>query len=112
MKPIIRRAFTLIELLTVMAITAVLMTIIVIPVFQSFNFTRSAQAFSDAQDRARVVADRIARAVGNGVGVRNTAGLVATFINGVQTNVPAHSLIVQLPKRGNGNTIPPVMIDV
>ena len=39
-----RRAFTLIELLTVIAITAVLLTIIVLPIFQSFNLTRAAQA--------------------------------------------------------------------
>ena len=59
MKRIAKRGFTLIELLTVMAITALLMTIIVVPVFQSYNFTRSAQAFGEAQDRAQIVADRI-----------------------------------------------------
>lgn len=112
MKRIVKQGFTLIELLTVLAITAVLLTIIVVPVFQSFNFTRSAQAFSDAQDRARVVADRISRAIGNAVSVRSTTNLVQTYLNGNLTSVPAHSLIVQVPKRGNGNTYPPVMIDV
>jgi prepilin-type N-terminal cleavage/methylation domain-containing protein len=112
MKRIVRRAFTLIELLTVMAITALLMTIIVVPVFQSFNFTRSAQAFSDAQDRAQVVADRISRAIGNAVSVRNTAGLVQTYLNGKLTNVPAHSLIVVVPKRGSTSSLTAGTIEV
>ena len=88
-----RRAFTLIELLTVIAISALLMTIIVVPVFQSFNFTRSAQSFADAQARARIVADRVSREIGNSVGVRSTSLLVQTVLNGNITSVPQHSTL-------------------
>ncbi len=95
-----RRAFTLIELLTVIAISGVLMTIIVVPVFQSFNFTRSAQAFADAQSKARVLTDRISREIGNSVGVRSTSLQVQTTLNGVATNLPQHSLVIQVPKKG------------
>jgi prepilin-type N-terminal cleavage/methylation domain-containing protein len=100
MRRISRSGFTLIELLTVMAISVVLLTIIVVPVFQTFNFTRSAQAFSEAQDRARLVADRISREIGNAAAVRNTQGVVATTLNGNNASVLANSVIVQVPKLG------------
>ena len=96
-----RRAFTLIELLTVIAITAVLMTIIVLPVYQSFNLTRSAQAFADAQARARIVADKISREIGNATAVRNTNVLVSTTLNGQNTQVAANSVIIVVPKLGS-----------
>ena len=107
-----RRAFTLIELLTVIAISALLMTIIVVPVFQSFNFTRSAQSFADAQARARIVADRVSREIGNSVGVRSTSLLVQTVLNGNITSVPQHSLIVELPSKGSNTLSIPSMIEV
>ncbi|MCX7799705.1 MAG: prepilin-type N-terminal cleavage/methylation domain-containing protein, partial [Fimbriimonadales bacterium] len=69
-----RKGFTLVELLTVMFITAILMGIIIIPMVQGFNLVRSAQAFADAQDRARIVLDRIAAEVSNSAGVRDNSG--------------------------------------
>ncbi len=107
-----KRAFTLIELLTVMAISAVLMTIIVVPVFQSFNFTRSAQAFADAQARAHVIADRISRAMGNAVAVRSNSGLVRTFLNGNVANIQANSVIVQVPRMGATTSLTAGTIEV
>lgn len=93
----LRRAFTLIELLTVMAISAILLGLIVLPLFQSFNLTRAAQAFSDAQDRARVLTDRIAREVGNAAMVRGGNGYVLTSVNGATRQVNASSLVYYLP---------------
>ena len=58
-----RRAFTLIEMLTVIAITAVLMGLIIIPLVQSFNLTRAAQGFSEAQDKARMLIEKISTEV-------------------------------------------------
>ncbi len=92
-----RHAFTLIELLTVIAITAVLLTIIVVPVIQSFNLTRQAQAFVDAQDRARVLSERISREIGNSVGVRDLSGYVSAQINGSTVSVPASSVAIVVP---------------
>jgi prepilin-type N-terminal cleavage/methylation domain-containing protein len=94
-----RRAFTLIELLTVMAISAILLGLIVLPLFQSFNLTRAAQAFAEAQDRARILTDRVAREVGNSYSVRNGSGLVTTTVNGVATKVPQNALVVTLPNQ-------------
>jgi prepilin-type N-terminal cleavage/methylation domain-containing protein len=107
-----RLGFTLIELLTVMAISAVLLTVIVVPVYQTFNFTRSAQAFSDAQERARIVSDRISREIGNAVSVRNTSGLVASNLNGQAANIPQNSLVIQVPKIGSQTNINAGLIDV
>ncbi len=69
-----KRAFTLIELLVVIAITAILMGIIVVPIIQSLNLTRAAQAFADAQDKARTLTERIAREINNSEGVRDNSG--------------------------------------
>lgn len=106
--PALRRAFTLIELLTVMAITAVMMTLIVLPIFQSFNFTRTAQAFADAQDKGRLLVDRISREVGNAILVRG-GSIGLTRLN--QTNIlsptdygqpgaPNGSVVVRVPNKG------------
>ncbi|HEY0868386.1 MAG TPA: hypothetical protein VGE01_13455 [Fimbriimonas sp.] len=92
-----RLAFTLIELLTVIAITAVLLTLIIVPVFQSFNLTRTAQAFAEAQERARTVSERIAREIGNSAGVRDLSGIETWPINGVNTSVARHTLAVTVP---------------
>lgn len=64
-------AFTLIELITVMAITAILMTIITVPMVQTFNATRTAQAYSDAQDKARILTERLSKEIGEAVAVRD-----------------------------------------
>lgn len=69
-----RRAFTLIELITVMAISAILLSIIAIPMFQTFTATRTAQAYSDAQDRARLLTDRISREINQAASVRDIEG--------------------------------------
>ena len=78
-----RKAFTLIELLVVMAITGVLLTLIVLPIFQSFNFTRTAQAFADAQDKGRLLTERIAREVGNAISVRDAASTIVVVPDGI-----------------------------
>lgn len=70
-----QRAFTLVELLTVIAITAILLTIIVIPIIQTFNLTRTAQAFEEAQERARIVMERVSREISNSAGVRDNSGI-------------------------------------
>ncbi len=69
-----RRAFTLIEMLTVVAITAVLLSLVIIPVVQGFNLTRQAQALADAQEKARRVIERVSREVGNAAAIRDNTG--------------------------------------
>lgn len=70
----IKRAFTLIELLVVIGISAILLTLVAIPLIQGFNLTRAAQGFAAAQDRARVLIDQITREISNSSGVRDNTG--------------------------------------
>ena len=78
-RSILKRAFTLIELLTVIAITGILLTIIVLPIFQTFNLVRVAQSYNDAQEHARSLMDKITREISNSVGVRDNSGLKGTL---------------------------------
>src|SRR5687768_942848 len=91
-------AFTLIELLTVIAITTVLLTLIIVPVVQSFNLTRAAQGFAEAQERARIVVDRVHREITNAAGVRDNTGLkgaIGVVVPGPgPANTPMESLLM------------------
>ncbi len=91
----LRRAFTLIELITVMAITAVLLTVITVPIVQSFNLTRAAQGFANAQSVARRVMTQLEREISNSAGVRDNSGLKG-------------SLYVMMPD--NAGTATPILL--
>lgn len=111
MRRLRKRAFTLIELLTVMAISAILLGLIMLPLFQSFGLTRMADAFSNAQDRARVLTQQIAREVGNASLVRGSEGAVLTTLNGNEATLNPSTLIIRVPAAsasgswpGNGAT--------
>lgn len=69
-----RRAFTLIELIVVMAISTMLLTIIAIPMIHSFNITRAAQGYANAQRRASDVISMMEKEIGNAVAVRDNSG--------------------------------------
>ena len=75
MKTMKTRGFTLIELITVIAISAILLTIVAVPVLQSFNLTRAAQGFADAQDKARQLVAQIESEIQNSPGVRDNTGV-------------------------------------
>lgn len=100
MRPIQRnKGFTLIELITVMAISTILLSIIVVPMFESFRATRTAQAFADAQDKARLLTERLTREISESVGVKDVEGV------GGRVNI-----VLQTPATGvleNGTVINP-----
>ncbi len=54
-------AFTLIELLIVIALTGLLLTLIIGPLIQGFNLTNRARAFAEAQDATRFGIERLKR---------------------------------------------------
>ena len=88
-----RKAFTLLELITVMALTAVLMGLVVYPLIQSFDVTRAAQGFADAQNRARILIERITREVGNAAFVRDNTGEAGSVYIDVPTSAATPALV-------------------
>jgi len=93
------RAFTLIELLVVIAITAILLTVIIVPLVQSFNLTRTAQAFEEAQERARIVTERISREMSNSVGVRDNTTPESAINIDVPSGPGSTATLVTVPLR-------------
>ena len=63
----LRRAFTLIELLIVIALTAVLFTLLLAPLISALRYTKQAQIVTAAQDAARITRERITRELGSAV---------------------------------------------
>lgn len=104
-----RRAFTLIELITVLAITAVLLTIIIIPMIQAFSFTRAAEGFATAQESGRRLIEQITREIENSAGVRDNDGdkgslaVVVPGLDGTDVTVlaPYAKLDILMPAKGD-----------
>lgn len=62
-----RHAFTLIELLIVISLTAVLFALLLIPLVSALRYTQQAQIVTAAQDAARITQERITRELGSAV---------------------------------------------
>lgn len=75
LKRVMKRAFTLVELITVIAITSILLGLILVPIVQSFNLTRAAQGYTEAQQKGRELIESITREIGNGAGIRDNDGV-------------------------------------
>ena len=65
-------AFTLIEVLVVIALTVVLLTVLFLPLIQAFNFTGQAQAIAQAQDAARLTTEQLTLELSSAATVRDT----------------------------------------
>lgn len=103
------RAFTLVEMITVVAITAVLLGIIIIPMVQSFNLTRAAEGFSNAQQRGRQIIEQVTRDIENAAAVRDNDGVrgaMAIVVPGwdgtdVTVLAPYAKLMIYRPAQGD-----------
>jgi prepilin-type N-terminal cleavage/methylation domain-containing protein len=60
-----RRAFTLIELIIVIALTAVLFGLLLVPLISAIRYTQQAQIVTAAQDAARTTRERLTRELGS-----------------------------------------------
>lgn len=88
-----RQGFTLIELITVMAISAILLSLVAIPVIQSFNLTRAAEGFANAQGNARQLVARLERELSNAALVRSNQGTAGAIDIWLPGNTAASQLI-------------------
>lgn len=88
------RGFTLLELLVVMAISVILMGLVLMPVVQSFQITRRAQAMVDSQDAARMALLTISREMGQAMYVYDNASYSASIDT---SNVPGNPTDPQTP---------------
>ncbi|MGI4787485.1 MAG: PulJ/GspJ family protein [Janthinobacterium lividum] len=61
------RAFTLVEILIVIALTAVLFALLLIPLVSALRYTQQAQIVTAAQDAARITKERITRELGSAI---------------------------------------------
>ncbi len=99
-----KRAFTLIELVVVLAVAAVLLLIIAIPMVQGFNLTRASQAYSEAQSVARTVKNLIIEDLSTAAGVRfnpTAAGGVNLQLPSGVINFPGTKIDILLPAQGD-----------
>lgn len=106
------RAFTLVEMIVVIAVSAVLLTIIAYPLFESFRITRQVQADAVAQDVSRRVGERIVREIGGAAAVRDNTGVrgaVAVSLPGADGTITkqlvpsARLVLVQVAQGDPGN---------
>lgn len=93
------QGFTLVELITVVAISAILITLIIYPLVQSFNLLRQAQALAESQSRARFLIERIAAEIGNAVAIRDNTGVKGsiTVVAPGKPGAPDKEVAVTLP---------------
>ena len=63
----LRQAFTLIEILIVIALTAVLFALLLVPLVSALRYTNQAQIVTAAQNAARITQERISRELGSAV---------------------------------------------
>ena len=104
------RAFTLIEILIVIALTAVLFALLLIPLISALRYTQQAQIVTAAQDAARITKERITRELSSAVFVFD--GTSHPFVLASGTPQPGDDqftnfLDLQIPS--NNNPVSPVI---
>ncbi len=78
-----RRAFTLIEILIVIALSAVLFALLLIPLFSALNYTHQAQSLTAMQDAVRVTREEITRELSSALYVFDNTSHPFTTANAV-----------------------------
>ena len=106
----LNRAFTLIEILIVIALTAVLFALLIIPLVSALRYTKQAQIVTAAQDAARITRERITRELGSAVFVFDGTSHPFTVPAGntLQSGDDRYTnfLDLQIPMQGNPPSSP------
>lgn len=76
----VQSGFTLVELLVVMTITVILLSVISVPLIQSFQIVENAQGEANTQMMTKLVLDQITNEVENSPAIRDGSGKVAIRI--------------------------------
>lgn len=87
--------FTLIEMIVVMAVSAILLTIIAFPLIQSFNITRQVQLDALGQEKSRAASEQIGRELAGAAAVYDNTGargLVSVSLPGADGTVTKQML--------------------
>ena len=93
----LRRAFTLIELLIVIALTAVLLTLLIVPLISALRYTQQAQIVTAAQDAARITRERITRELSSAVFVFDGTSHPFQTSNPIVAGDDAYTNFLDLP---------------
>ena len=91
------RAFTLIEILIVIALTAVLFALLLIPLVSALRYTQQAQIVTAAQDAARIAKERITRELGSAVFVFDGTSHPFQTSNMIKPGDDAYTNFLDLP---------------
>ena len=70
----VRCAFTLIEILIVLALTTLLFALLLVPLVSAIKYTRQVQSLTAAQDAVRITRERLTRELGSAVFVFDNTG--------------------------------------
>jgi len=93
----ITRGFTLIELIIVIALTAVLLGLLLIPLVSAIRYTQQAQIVTAAQDAARVTRETITRELGKAVFVFDGTSHPFATTNQVMPGDDTYTNFLDLP---------------
>lgn len=106
------QGFTLVEMLVVIAITAVLLTLLITPLVNSFRLTQRAQMIVAAQDDARITLENISRELSSASYVfSNTTHPFPVTTPSTNPNIPdlrfSNFLVLTVPKQNADGTFAP-----
>ena len=103
----LRRAFTLIEILIVIALTTLLFALLLVPLVSAIKYTRQAQSLTAAQDAVRITRERLTRELSSAVYVFDGTSHPFVFSAPAQAgdDLTTNFLVLDVPTNTQGTTV-------